>query len=228
MKIQKPSKQAATIVIIIMCVVLVLGIKTLTAASRGELSNAKLARMKGDTQAPIKIIEFLDFQCPSCANGSKFLKKYMQEHPGKILLQVKYFPLSRHQHAFLSSYYAECAARQSRFWDFQDRLIEQQAKWDKLQDVRPFFDLLAKEAGLDLQELKSCVTDESVQSVVLADKEEGKKLGVQSTPTYFVNDEMMVGVSPLEKKLDLLIAPPKSSSEPKAVEPAQAPMSTEH
>ncbi len=223
----KFSKKFTTFLIVVTCILLVLIIKILTAGSRGDLSQIQSGRVKGNPQTPVKIVEFIDFQCPSCAHGSKILKKFMAENPMTIQLELKYYPLNMHRHAFLSAYYAECAAHQGRFWSFEDLLIERQDQWSKLYDAKPYFDILAKDVGLNSGQLNACLKDPKVESIILAEREEGKKLGVQSTPTYFIielpsnkqnskilsksfrvekeklnNGEMMVGVSLLQEKLN--------------------------
>lgn len=70
-----------------------------------------MVRIKGEANAPIKITEFTDFQCPSCAQGSKYLKKFMEGHPKAVHLEMKYYPLNMHRHAFMSARYAECAGK---------------------------------------------------------------------------------------------------------------------
>ena len=198
---RKFSKKFTTFIIIAVCVCVVLMIKILIAASTGNLPETQSARSKGDPNASVKVVEFIDFQCPACAQGSKILKKFMSENPKEIQLELRYYPLPMHSHAFLSAYYAECAARQDRFWPFEDLLIERQDQWAKLYDAKPYLDILAKNVGLNLERLDACVKDPATQSVILADKDEGRKLGVQSTPTYFINGKMMVGVTLLEEKL---------------------------
>ncbi len=88
------------------------------------------------------------------AHGAKDLKKLMAEYQTAIHLKIKYFPLKMHKHAVLSARYAECAARQNKFWSFHDYLFKGQANWKKLIDAKPVFEFIAKDVGMDLKELK--------------------------------------------------------------------------
>jgi len=114
------SKKSATILIVVICVITVYGIKYSQGNPPLEESKDLFARMKGDINAPIKITEFADFQCPACAYASKYIKEFMKIHPGKLRVEMKYYPLMAHKHAFLSATYAECTARQGKFWKFHD------------------------------------------------------------------------------------------------------------
>ena len=168
-------------------------------------TNSSLAKVKGKEDAPIQIVEFIDFQCSACAKGVKHLQKFIKEHLNKVRLELKYYPLSVHQHGFLSAHYAECAARQGKFWVFHDYLIDKQKYWEKLKDVKPTFELFAEWSQLDPNDLKNCLEDKSVEEFISKNKAEGKLLGVKSTPSYFINDKMFVGFDQLEAELKRLL-----------------------
>ncbi|MCA9401833.1 MAG: thioredoxin domain-containing protein, partial [Candidatus Omnitrophica bacterium] len=162
-------------------------------------------RIKGPQSAPIKIIEFIDFQCPACAHGSFYLKEMMEKHPDLIQLELKYFPLSMHAHALLSAKYVECAGQQGKFWEYQDQLLKLQNNWKKLQDAKPAFDHIAVNVEVNNPEFEACLASEDTVKKVSSFKDEGKTLGIKSTPTYFVNGEMIVGSNLLSQKLSELI-----------------------
>ncbi len=200
----KLSKARATFLILILSIGFILGGRVFLSAKQSSSEDFS-PRVKGNESAPIQIIEYIDFQCPACAKGAKYLKKVIEENPQKIHLEMKYYPLSMHKHGFISAYYAECAARQSRFWAFQDYLIEKQDYWAPMIDPKPTFDLFAEWSGLDLKALKNCLEDKSVEEFVLKSKAEGKILGVRSTPTYFINEKMFVGQEQLTAEITRLL-----------------------
>lgn len=191
--------------VLIISIGLIFGIRFCSSSIKSPSLDNSLAKVKGKKDAPIQIVEFIDLQCPACAKGAQHLKKIIKQYPGKIRLELKYYPLSIHQHAFLSAHYAECAARQGQFWPFHDYLIDKQEYWAKLSDAKPTFELFAEWSQLDPRELKNCLEDKSVEGFILKDKSEGKMLGVKSTPTYFVNDKMFVGFEQLEAELKRLL-----------------------
>lgn len=198
----KPSKTAATLIILGISVVAIIGIKTYIDNSRGTPVAAASARVKGPANAPAQIVEYIDFQCPACTYGAKYLSEFAKKYPSIVRLEMKYFPLTMHRHAFAAAQYAECAARQDKFWAVHDGLVNRQEQWKDLTDAKPAFEEIAKDAGLNSQKLQRCLADESILEHIKNDKGEGKTLGVQSTPTYFINGEMFVGPQSLITQLN--------------------------
>jgi len=198
----KISKKSATILILVIGVGLVLGIKLGVEAVRGRLHPSGMSRVKGEEKAPVKITEFIDFQCPACADGAIYLKKFMEENSSLVRLELKYYPLRNHAHGLLSAKYAECAARQGRFWPFADALIARQTNWSRLSDAKPAFQLIAEEIGLNLSALGQCLQDKSIEEFIVKNKSEGDVLGVKSTPTYYINGKMVVGINSLKTELN--------------------------
>jgi len=167
---------------------------------QAQLSEGMRARFKGSPDAKAKIVEYIDFQCPACARGSKYLMEYIKSHPDRVSLQMKYYPLNMHTHAFISARYAECAARQDKFWVFHDFLILNQREWKKLVDAQPMFDKMAEMSKMNIDQLKNCLNSDQVKQTILNDKQEGTTLGIKSTPTYFVNGKMVVGLKSLKQE----------------------------
>ena len=200
----KISKSTATILVIIVCVAVVHITKfVIKRLGYTSLSQVALSRTKGSPKAPLRITEYIDFQCPACAKGATLLREYTGKYPSQVYFEVKYFPLPRiHQHALKSAVYAECAARQNKFWAFQDLLIKKQSQWARLLNAEPMFQEMAQSANLNLGELEACVNRDDIKVLIFREKSEGKSLGVNSTPTYFVNGKMIVGPKPLEAELN--------------------------
>jgi protein-disulfide isomerase len=201
----RKSKQTITIIIIVACIAAIVGVKFSIDSSRNHMAKMKTGRVKGDVNAPVKIVEYIDFQCPACAAGAKMLKEYMEQHPGKIFLEMKYYPLAMHSQAFTSAYYAECALQQGKFWEYHDLLIGRQAIWSVSPDVKSIFNEMAQEIGLNKSELDVCLISEKTKQTILKTRQEGDLLGVKSTPTYLINDKMVVGSKNLQPELDVLI-----------------------
>lgn len=191
-----------TILIVIIGIALVFGVKAYFGSSKALSASGSMAKIKGDNDAPIKVTEFIDFQCPACAFGAKYLKEEMQRHPGLIRLQLKHFPLSMHQHGFLSAQYAECSAEQGKFWQMHDLLLARQNNWKRLDDPRPAFDQMMSEAGINARELKACIGSGRADRIIQRNRAEGGNRQIRSTPTYFVNGKMMVGQKSLALEIN--------------------------
>lgn len=201
---KKNKKKTFSIFVVLACILFIAGIQVFDRGS-DQAGSIALARVKGTDRAPIKITEYIDFQCSLCAEGSKHLKEFIKAHPDKIRLELKYFPLNSHQHALMSARYAQCAANQGKFWEFHDLVLERQSQWQSLANATPAFDDIAGKIGLDQAQLNSCLKDEAVGLVINLDKEEGARRGVRSTPTYFINGKMFVGHKSLASELDRLL-----------------------
>ena len=167
-------------------------------------------RSKGNPQAPLKIAEFLDYTCYECALGSILLKAYFAEHPKDIYYGVKYFPMGE-LNSTVGAVYSECAGRQNKFWEFHDLLFAKQEDWRTMLKIKPPLVKLAQEAGLDLTKLDQCVQDRGVKHLIEKEKEFGESRMVQSTPTYFVNGETIVGPAGLERRLSQYFIDPRKT-----------------
>ena len=201
----KISKIITTALIILGMVAAVIIFKKYFFTSESLEIRLVKARSKGDAAAPIKIIEYIDLQCPACAYGAGILHKVMDKYPGQIHLEMYYFPLPMHKHTMTASYFAECAALQGDFWPFHDLILQEQDAWKMLEDVRPHFFGIAERCGIDKTKLDACLNDPAVAERILADKKAGESKGVKSTPTYFINGEMAVGGRGLTDKLTALL-----------------------
>jgi len=204
----KLSKREFTILLICICIVGVIIAKFLIDYSREGLKGGAALRSKGNPKASVQIIEYIDFQCPACARGAEMLQEIMVKHPEKIYVQVKYYPLGMHKHAFIAARYGECAARQAKFWPFLDLLLKRQSAWTILDNAEPAFRQVGSEVGINPGKLDACLKEDSVDRVILEEREQGNSLGVKSTPTYFINTKMIVGTKSLTDELKKYIEAP--------------------
>lgn len=163
-------------------------------------------RSKGSANAPIQVIEYSDFQCPSCRWAQIPLANLLLEKSGKIRLIFQHFPLQGHPWSPLAHQAAECAAGQGQFWVYHDRLYNEQTLWSKA-TAPPVEDFLrfAREAGLDLDRFAACLGDRSIEARIRQEHSTGLDLGVRSTPSFFVNGKLVVGVVELQKEIEKLL-----------------------
>jgi protein-disulfide isomerase len=200
------NKLQSTVLIIVILVGGIVAAKVFLAPKKVEVvtgqSNVQEARTKGNPQARVKIIEYVDFQCPACAYGLTLLKKYFEQHGNDMFIQVRYFPLTNmHHHAMLSAMYSECAARQGKFWDLDDLMIPQQGQWAQLISPDPVFQSMAQQVGIDMPKLNTCLSSDDARKVINDEKSVGQTLGISSTPTYFINGKMVVGAKSMTDEL---------------------------
>lgn len=138
----------------------------------------------GTESALVTITEFGDFQCPACKAAHEILTKpLLQKYDGRVRFVFKHFPLQMiHPHALEASMASECAADQGKFWQFFEMTYEKQGSMNSAA-----FRQWAAELGLDGDLFDRCVRSGIKKKTVLADYAEGTSLGVNSTPSYFVN-----------------------------------------
>ena len=167
------------------------------------LARADSARIMGTDSAPIWMLEISDFQCPFCRQFHEetyptIIRDYVQT--GKVRLAYVNFPLEMHQHAMIASEAAMCAAAQGpqEFWRYHDLLFQAQEKWESIGDVRPLFDSLAVQAGIQQAPFDRCLETHAMRPMVQADRDRMAAAGVRSTPTFFIGDTRVEGAQPVE------------------------------
>ena len=198
----KLSKTATTIIVIAAVVSVVFAARTfLTHAGRGGGPSAAANKVKGSPTAGLHIVEFFDFQCPSCAKSSRLIDQYLAAYPEGLYLEVKYFPLRGHRHGLLAAQVAECARMQGKFWEVHDLLFKTQAEWRELPHARGPFFKIAGSAGLDMEEFKQCLELPETTARIMEDRHEGDALGIRSTPSFLVNDRLVLGFKSIWREM---------------------------
>ncbi len=155
----------------------------------------------GGSDAKVTVIEFSDFQCPFCAKGAKILTELKKKYGNKVKIAFKNFPLPFHNHAELAAQAGLCANEQksSYFWKMHDRMFGDQTKLTKDGLVAS-----AKAIGLKVEQFTKCLDSKKFAEKVKSDMEEGKNAGVKSTPTFFVNGQLINGAHPIEVFSELI------------------------
>jgi protein-disulfide isomerase len=148
----------------------------------------------GNAKAPVTIIEFSDFQCPFCLRVAPTMKKIRATYGDKVRVVWKDFPLTQiHPQAFKAGEAGHCAAEQGKFWEYHDQLFgNQQALMPD--DLKKY----ATTIGLDAERFGSCLDMSKHAEVVRNGVAQGTRLGVNSTPTVFVNGRRVSGAQPYE------------------------------
>jgi protein-disulfide isomerase len=144
--------------------------------------DAQGAPVKGALMAPVTVVVFSDFQCPSCRKAAPELAKAVRDLGGKAKLVFRHFPLTQHPHAEAAARAAVAAQNQGKFWEYHDLIFEHQARLDEAS-----FERFAKDLGLDLDRFREDFESDAVKARVKSDRQQGLDAGVQGTPAIFVN-----------------------------------------
>lgn len=136
----------------------------------------------GNPDATAYLVEFSDFQCPGCAAFAPVVSQIVEKHKDKLLFAYRHFPLDQHTFAMKAAIAAEAAARQGKFWEMADLLFANQTK---LSDERIL--QFAQSLQLDQSQFVQSLNDAAIKQKVEADRNYGIRIGINSTPTFFLN-----------------------------------------
>ncbi len=135
----------------------------------------------------VQLVEFGDYQCPSCGAAHPVVQKLLSEYNGKVTFIFRNFPLETiHKNAMLAAKYAEAAAKQNKFWQMHDKLYESQSEWSEQVDPSGKFAEYASTLGINASQLKTDATAAAVTALIQRDMQDGNTVGITGTPTFYV------------------------------------------
>ncbi|HEY8495006.1 MAG TPA: thioredoxin domain-containing protein [Myxococcota bacterium] len=198
-----------------------IGFESLLEAPRFEITGTGPSR--GPEDAPIRLVEFSDYQCPYCKAAEKVVDEVLERYPTQVRLEFRHFPLdSIHPHARRAAEAAMCAADQGKFWEFHRVLFEESPKLEPERLVS-----FAQRAGLDRAAFDTCLAEKRHAATIEADIEAGRAAGVAGTPAFYVNGRPVTAGRSLQQfsavideeleRLGLPVPPPPA---PQAASPA--------
>lgn len=147
----------------------------------------------GPEKAKVTIVEFSDYLCPYCQRAEAAVDQVLEKYKGKVRFVHQDFLLGRPR-SMVVARSAHCAGEQGKFWEYRQDLLRNPGDWSD-------GDLLRRTAplGLDAKTFQACLASERHDKVILASSESGQNLGVQATPTFFVNGKRMQGVKTVDE-----------------------------
>lgn len=145
--------------------------------------------VRGSRDNKIVLIEYGDFQCPSCASYFPIIKKLEEKYAGKVTFAFRHYPIiSIHPNAFAAARAAEAASKQGKFFEMHDKLYETQSLWGLIStNQQSLFEGYAKELNLNLDQFKTDYASEEVASRINRDVSSAQQLGVTGTPSFILN-----------------------------------------
>lgn len=167
-----------------------------------DIAKADLARIQGNPNAPLWVIEVSDFQCPYCKQWHDETYKTFRDElvsTGKVRLAYVNFPLESHHYAWPAAESAMCAAAQGKFWEMHDALFNTQEKWETLPSPGLFFDSLARAQGVDAERWQQCVRSGKMKALIQADRDRAATAGANATPSFMIGDKLLEGAQPIEE-----------------------------
>jgi protein-disulfide isomerase len=153
------------------------------------------ANIKGNPEALVKLVEFSDFQCPACASFQPALKELEARYPDQLSLEFKHFPLPMHPYSMQASVATESAGQQGKFFEFHDLLFANQQEWSSSATPGIYFTRYAEQLGLDVELFRDHQKSIILRDKVRKDAQDGRDIGINATPTFFLNGEKMTFVT---------------------------------
>ncbi len=169
-------------------------------------AGATPAHVKGSEDSQVVVEEFADYQCPGCAKSHPLIKKVVDSYGDKIKFVYRNYPLVRnHQNSYAASVAAEAAGFQDKFWEMQDLIFSNQSDWESSPDANKKFEEYAKSLGLDMDKFSSDSLGLNAKNRVDEDMKRANAIGVNSTPSLFINGVLVSNSAMSEVGLAALI-----------------------
>jgi len=181
----------------------------------------------GKADAPVKIMEYADFECPGCAGFATITEPDVRARiidAGLASLTYYDFPLDMHPNTLQASNAAACADEQGKFWPMHDRLFQAQDEWNgqATSSPKPFFKRYAGEVGVDVAKWEPCFDARKYQKRISANFADGLRHGVTSTPSFVIGNKLYRGMGSYDEMKKIVDSLAKATPTPPATAPAPA------
>ena len=158
----------------------------------------------GNPNAPVTVIEFADFECPSCGQFATVTEPDVRKRlvsTGQVFYRYLDYPLPGHRNTWPASMAAHCAADQNKFWEMHDRLFAGQFEWngEATSNPKKFFKGYATELALDVPKWEQCFDSNAKRNEIAANKREGEKRAISQTPTFVIGRKVLPGALPYDQ-----------------------------
>ena len=196
------------------------------ARNVADTTNAGPAQgyLMGKADAPVKILEYADFECPSCAGFATVTEPDVRTRiidTGLASLTYYDFPLTQHRNTLAASNAAACADEQGKFWPMHDKIYQAQDEWNMQATDRPkpFFERYATEIGLDVGKWETCYDERRYQKRISANLADGVRRGVNSTPSFIIGNKLYAGMRSYDDLKRIVDSVAKASPAPAPAPP---------
>ena len=165
-------------------------VRPMSVAALNQPADPSAGIVAGSADAPVTLAEFADYTCPHCAEFTRMTGRALRQNyveTGKVKWIFYDFPLSRKTNAIPAALAARCASDQGKYWPMHDILFANQLEWVTSGDPRGRFEDYAGQAGVDVSQWKDCYESQKYLPRIMASRAYGDQLGVDATPTLFLN-----------------------------------------
>ena len=145
--------------------------------------------LPASASAKVTFVEFGDYECPACAIYNPYIKQLLSEFAGQITYVFRNYPLPQHKNAPISSFAAESAGLQGKYWEMHEKIFASQNDWANLSDPTDVFVGFAQELELDTAKFLTDLSSDEVKNKVKNDTNDGNAVGLTETPTFYINGQ---------------------------------------
>ena len=165
--------------------------------------------LKGNKEAELTLIEYSDFQCPACAYFHPIVEKLAEDYEDykeDLKIVYRHFPLPQHKNAILAGQAAEAAGKQGKFWEMAGMIFESQNRWSESEqdEAKNIFRELARTLNLNIEQWEKDIENEDIKKSIDEDYKEGVKIGINATPTFFLNGKKLQNPRSYEEFKEML------------------------
>jgi protein-disulfide isomerase len=160
--------------------------------------NGNSGHYRGDSNAPLTLVEYGDYQCPPCASFNIVINEVLGRYGDKVRLEFRHYPLTPiHANAMQAAIAVEAAGEQGHYWQMHDALLQSQQQWAHAENPQSAFEQIAGRIGLDQKRfMQSLQAPEEFQQRITNDIAGGRDVHIEATPTFFLNGRRLEQVQP--------------------------------
>ena len=163
-----------------------------TGASEASVVAPDPRRLGPPGSGGVTFTEFLDFECEACGAAFPAIEQLRRDYAGQVTFNIRYFPVDSHRNARNAAIAVEAAAQQGALEEMYERMFETQTSWaEQSSSKAAVFRGYAEDLGLDMEAFDAAVADPQTEARVERDLNAGVELGVQGTPTFFINEQLI-------------------------------------
>ena len=164
--------------------------KTPENSPAAPLKNSGGGHFRGPENAKVTLVEFGDYQCPSCKAFHPIVLEILSRYPQQVRLEFHHYPLvSIHGNSMAASLTVEAAGEQGKYWEMHDLLFEHQEEWSKSPNPEPDFLALAGMLGLNQNTFMQAMRSSQLQDRILQDVVRAREANVEAVPTFFIDGQ---------------------------------------
>lgn len=175
-----------------------------TPVDSAKVVGAKRHKIGSDS-AKVTVVEFADFQCPACGAAHPIVQQVLDKYEDDQVQYIfRHFPLPGHQNARIAARAAEAAGEQGKFFEMHDMLYENQQEWSESNNPKDIFQTYSQELGLDMDAFTKALDNKDLAQAIQEDLNAGIELGVNSTPTFYINGVQYPGVLTYDRFTEII------------------------